>query len=709
MKQHKILYLFVFLWSALPLFSKKNSPIDSLKLVLSKGPDDSAKVKSLVALALSYKVVNPDSGIYYYEAALRLSRKIETKNLELSVLNELAVAYREQGQLQRAIDSLKAGVALAKAAKNIFFQATAQRNLSIVYLRTGDNYNAMKSGLEALKGFENINERLSIASSLQQLAAVYTAIANGDKAIELLGQALAVALENGGNEPSVAAKITSARILMSLGNAYGLKYKHGKQQVDADKTLEYYHRTLKMYESANNKIGIVYCLTNISDILEVTGKPDEALRYNKRAMALVEETGDRFIKCGILYNMGENYLSLHDLPNALSCLTKSMEQAQQLRDKPLIEAGYFKLSELYEKQHKSKEAYTYYKLYRAIGDSLEQAENAEKLEELNSRYESQKRENEVKLLLKNRLIRDKEIVKQKDIRNITLAAGAVALIMTLLLFWRLSMIRKLNKQLDAQNDMIIKKNIQITDSISYAERIQQSILPSTEYLKKYLLDAFVLYMPKDIVSGDFYWFREKNDQLLIAAIDCSGHGVPGAMMSMVAYDLLHQATRLKNLEEPAEILKSINEGIQSFSVAQNENNKMIDGMDIALCRIDLDTLELSFSGAQNSIYIIRDKKLMELKADKISIGWPDYFDFEFKTEKFLLKHGDRVYLFSDGFVDQRGEGTHKKYYYEPFKKLLLENSHLPLIEQKRNLQQSFMEWKGSGQQMDDILIMGLSI
>lgn len=358
---------------------------------------------------------------------------------------------------------------------------------------------------------------------------------------------------------------------------------------------------------------------------------------------------------------------------------------------------------------KRKEALGYFKLYTQAKDSIMNMENLKIRSELNARFETQKKENDIKLLLKNKLLKDKEIAQQKIILNIVLFGILIILLLLLLLFGRYRLVRRLNKQLDIQNELLLRKNNLITDSIDYAQRIQQSILPAPDYLNKYFHDAFIMYKPKDIVSGDIYWFREKNNMLWIAAIDCTGHGVPGAMMSIVAYDLLHQSIRINKQEDPDEILKGINNGVQHFSAFAVDKNEIKDGMDISMCRIDLNTLQLKYSGAHNNIYIIRGDKLTEITADKASIGLPEYNNFNFTSHIFQLQKGDKLYLFTDGFVDQKGGPNKKKYYVEPFKQLLLRNNRLPAIEQHKNIEDAFTEWRGEGEQIDDILIIGIAI
>lgn len=395
--------------------------------------------------------------------------------------------------------------------------------------------------------------------------------------------------------------------------------------------------------------------------------------------------------------------------NAQTSLDRMMVSPQKLSLNNILLNNYKDSIAKYEALGMPAEALNHLKKYRIAYDSIMNEENLKVISNLNEKFESQKKENQIKLLLKSKLVKDKKITNQKIILNLVMGAIVLVVLLSLLLFGRYRIIRNLNKKLDYQNETVARKNRLIVDSIDYAQRIQQSIMPSSDYLKQYLDDVFIFYLPKEIVSGDLYWFREKNNKIWLAAIDCTGHGVPGAMMSMVAYDLLHQSVRLNKLEAPDEILKSMNKGVQNFSAALNENSEVKDGMDMAMCLIDKSTLQLNYSGAQNNIYIIRDKTITILNADKVSIGLPQYYDFNFTRHTFQLQKGDWIYMFTDGFADQKGAETGKKYFFEPFRQLLLSNSHLPGNVQQKNIQMAFNQWVGEKEPIDDILVFGIKI
>ncbi|MFK8044453.1 MAG: 7TM diverse intracellular signaling domain-containing protein [Crocinitomicaceae bacterium] len=287
-------------------------------------------------------------------------------------------------------------------------------------------------------------------------------------------------------------------------------------------------------------------------------------------------------------------------------------------------------------------------------------------------------------------------------------------------------------EIESQRAELALQNSEIVSSIKYAQRIQEAILPSSEQVSELLIDSFVFYLPKDVVSGDFYFVEKKvnskTDSIVFAAVDCTGHGVPGAFMSIVGNNFLSQSINEKSVTNPAEILQFLNKGV-SETLRQNIKGESVrDGMDMSLCMIDSDHKVLQFAGAKNPIYIIRKKSdsqisnfgllreendthvLLEVKGDKQPIGNHSGVELaSFTNHKIDLQKGDSVYLFTDGFADQFGGSKGKKYNYKQFRKLLLDNIEEPMASQKLILQKSFSNWVGNNEQIDDVLVIGVKI
>jgi two-component system, sensor histidine kinase LadS len=286
-------------------------------------------------------------------------------------------------------------------------------------------------------------------------------------------------------------------------------------------------------------------------------------------------------------------------------------------------------------------------------------------------------------------------------------------------------------EIEAQRDIVIsqknhieKINTEITDSINYAKYIQSSILPKTDQLDSNLGEHFVLYKPKDIVSGDFYWISNTDDKTIIAAVDCTGHGVPGAFMSMLGIALLNEIVNKEYITHPGVILRRLRKEVIRSLQQKGETGEQKDGMDIALCSIDLVNMKLQFAGANNPLYLIRnsnlenvgvlryelsgDDRLYEIKGDFMPIGIHDRMD-DFRLHEIEIYKGDSFYIFTDGFPDQFGGPDCKKFGYRQFRELLLKSYSKPMPNQKTSLEEAFNEWRGTNSQIDDILVIGFRI
>ncbi|MBU0489195.1 MAG: SpoIIE family protein phosphatase [Bacteroidetes bacterium] len=269
-------------------------------------------------------------------------------------------------------------------------------------------------------------------------------------------------------------------------------------------------------------------------------------------------------------------------------------------------------------------------------------------------------------------------------------------------------IHEKNRILEENKVVIESKNKNITDSLRYAYRIQQSILPSEDNFLQLLPESFVLYKPKDYVSGDFCWVDKKRGKILFAAVDCTGHGVPGAFMSIIGHNLLNQAVHEEHLMHPNEILTYLSAGIYKSFKRQGEELPVKAGMDLSVCAFNRTTMILEYAGVHNPAYIVRKNEIIELKADSFPIGEPFNTDFRGYTNKrFKMEAGDVIYVFSDGFIDQPGGARRKRFQSRNFKTTLIEIAHLPAEEQKRKLDNFFISWKGEIEQYDDVLVIGI--
>lgn len=262
--------------------------------------------------------------------------------------------------------------------------------------------------------------------------------------------------------------------------------------------------------------------------------------------------------------------------------------------------------------------------------------------------------------------------------------------------------------IEEQKEILEKINHEVEASINYAQRIQQSVLPEESILKESVDDYFILYKPRDIVSGDFYWFKRIKDFLIVTAVDCTGHGVPGAFMSMLGVSFLNEIVSKSRFDTADEILNRLRDKVKKALKQKGEIGENKDGMDMSFCIINLKTNELEFAGAYNPLYIIRNKELINIKANRMPIA-VYYKEQPFTLHKHQLEKGDCLYMFSDGYADQFGGENGRKFMSKRFQKLLIDNSSLPMAEQHDNLLLTFEDWKKGYDQMDDVIVLGIRV
>ena len=410
----------------------------------------------------------------------------------------------------------------------------------------------------------------------------------------------------------------------------------------------------------------------------------------------------------------ENYKEALDYSN------KALELGQDINSLTKTVGPYKLLYEIYKKTGHTSKALEMYEMYVEISDSINSMEKKEAVikQEMKQEYETQAAidsvENAKAQVIKEEQIKRQqlELSSEKKMRNIMF--GGLGIISLLLIFAinRFLVTRKQKDTIAEQKKVVEKKKElveeqkkDITDSIRYAENIQKALLPSEEDLSL-LPEGFVLFQPKDIVSGDFYWMQHHKDKVYFAACDCTGHGVPGAFMSMIGSSLLDEAVIEKGITQPNEIFFEVRKGFINALKQTGAAGQQKDGMDAVLCSWNKNgTLEYSL--AYNPLFLIRKGEILETKADKQPVGFHTGEQKPFTHHEVKLEKGDTIYLFSDGYPDQFGGKKDKKFMMKNFKKLLLSIQDKTMNEQKAILETTMAEWKGDTEQVDDILVMGV--
>ncbi len=357
----------------------------------------------------------------------------------------------------------------------------------------------------------------------------------------------------------------------------------------------------------------------------------------------------------------------------------------------------------------------------AVNDFVLKYPDAEQLEQAttlrNEMAYSKLLENETELLESKTALQEAEIEKNKALikqqvyqRNSFIIGFILVSLLGIIAVIGFLNTKKKKEHIEKQKLLIQRKNKKILDSIKYARYIQDAILPSGKLVKEYINESFILYKPKDIVSGDFYWVESIHNLVIFCVADCTGHGVPGAIMSMIGHNGLNKAVREKGLTKPSDILDDLNKTVNETLVKSHNKKQVSDGMDIALCVLDTTKNELQFAGAHNPLYLFRDGSLNIIKANKHPIGrFLDGNLRAFNNNVFELNKGDTIYVFSDGYIDQFGGKDRKKFKSKNFKNLLLSIQDLSMSKQKETLDKTLEEWRSGNEQTDDICLIGVRI
>ncbi|MCE3229834.1 MAG: protein serine/threonine phosphatase [Bacteroidetes bacterium] len=569
---------------------------------------------------------------------------------------------------KRLADSLNLPVIVAKANYNIGWITCVQQGV----------FSERKNLIHALKVFERINDTTSVIQVLNALASTYQ------------------------NQSYI-----NAEYLDSANN---------------------YFRNMVFLAEQNSRArkggGLIPIYSNYSQFLVHIQKYNEAKKYLHKCLNITKAQRDTFGYLTNMVGLAQIYYSTDSLQKAKDILVDVVGDIRA-RDYKSSLLDLHRLNFLIAyKQKDYKEALSHHMLFKDLNDSLNIQIFRSNLQEKETAYELEKKENNIRKLEQ---MNEVALLKNKQNNYIILGMGVVAVLIIGLAFNLYKSNKnkqKANLMLSEQNRIIADKKEEIEQSIHYAKGIQNAILPSMDELKRTLPNSFIIYLPKDVVSGDFYWFHKiesyplnvkgsdrisNNHQLLVAAADCTGHGVPGSLMSIVSVDKLNQAIFEKKLHKPAQILGSINNDIKNALKQDTGTNKQKDGLDIALLLIDFVAQAITYSAANRPLWIVRNGEVIEYKATKTSIAGHTGLNFEFAEQTILVQKNDLVIIFSDGYADQFGGPGGKKMMTKRFKDELVLLAGKQVDEIESALVKGFNAWKGKHEQVDDVLVIGFKI
>lgn len=483
-------------------------------------------------------------------------------------------------------------------------------------------------------------------------------------------------------------------------------------------------RQMKQFDSAlyYRRLAMDYAYKgegkwNIAEAHRYTGvvylraaKFDSALVYFKKAYNLFGEMTGKDRMWLMQYFIAETYSEMKNVAKSAKELDVLLDKKSGTKDIYTLYEGNLLGTIVYEKNNELKKSIACYKDYILYKDSVEKSDKQGAVTELDAKL---KFEHEESLMALKQAEKDaeakREVEKQALIRNILIGGFCVVGLFLIVVYRNYIQKQKANKLLEAQKNEIEAQKKEIQDSINYAQNIQSAVLPDTSEIEKHFTEMFIFYRPKDVVSGDFFWYNKTKDGVLIAAADCTGHGVPGAFMSMIGSYELNNSVSEKGIFEPGKILSHINVSLKKRLRQNAEQSNSKDGMDIAICGFDLKNNKLQYAGANRPLYIIRDNKPLEFAPTKAAIGGYTEDNKEFNNTDIQLQKGDCVYMYTDGYSDQFGGEKNKKLTTKNFKTLLQSIANLNMKEQYKALEKYFYEWKGNFEQLDDVLVIGIRI
>jgi len=755
--------------------SAQNHNLDSLLSALKTSKEDTTKINILNSICREQKNIGDfEKANQYGNQALLLAKRLSFKKGEAKAYNNLGIIFESQGDAENALKNYMIALKIREEISDINGISGSYNNIGNIYYGQGNYSAALKNYYSSLLKRTEMGDKNGMAMAYMNIGNVYHLQGNYSDALknemaslkirEDLGdkQGIANCYNNIGNvyysqsiyTEALKNQLAALKLRKEIGDENGIGSSYNNigiiyyLQGNYSDALINQLASLKIMNKIGDKRGIAMSYSNIGIIYKNQGNYDDALQSQLASLKIAIELQDKNAIANCYSNIGIVYSKLGKFKEANENLNKGLSISKEIGAKDYIKDSYSGLAELDSARAASfgnpdsgpgkfwKAAFEHHKLAILYRDSLVNQETSKKLVESQMQYEFDKKESIAKAEQEKK---DALTIAERRKQTIILAfVGFVAFLILCFAVFAYRNFRqkqKANNLLEEKNIFIEKqkliveeKNHEITDSINYARRIQQAILAPMKEIEAALPDSFVLFKPKDIVSGDFYWFANDADSktTFIAAADCTGHGVPGAIMSMLSIDKLNEV--LYQANTVSQILSLVNKGIKKALRQSDKDNSTRDGMDIALISLTEKTpgiISLNYAGANRPLWIARkniigsalvkeykvnaiEDDLGEIKPTKSAIGGLTIDEQEFQEHSFDLEKGDTIYICTDGFADQFSRHG-KKLKTKKFKEILLSIQDRSMKEQEKYLNDFIEDWRGYMEQTDDILVIGIRI
>ena len=737
---------------------------DSLEYALQQATSLENQADILVDLSRYYELIYADTALLYAQQALATSQKASYDNGIAQAYLQIASYYghfqhynfdsldyyfsRSLTIYQSNADSLQMADAYyymsvtcnendnyplahsyGENAATLYLElgqeekrAYALAQLCEIENNTGNNALAMKYCTASQRIFDVINKESEKAGLFKTMGSINFQLRNYEKAQEFF--LLAIGL---------AQKYSN---LATLSDAYVGMGQALRATQEYDDALNYFNRSLALYQQSDDELsalGTSHAYYHIGKTYLLQGNNERALGLLEDALETAEVYGDVSLRAQSLLELGKAYYNLDDLEEAFTYLNEASQQAQGIKGtyaNVILQECYLNLAKYYNQVGNLEEALVNFRRYSLEQERMFQEQASRQVAEMQAVYELDEKTTRIESLQQQGIIRELEY-EQRKLINYVLISGILFLVGLGLVFYskyrlKIQANRKLEKQkasinqqkqkIEKQRDEIVLKSQlleensrDIKDSIEYARRIQLSLLPARSQLKHLFPESLIFYQPKDIVSGDFYWLHETEDTVIVSVLDCTGHGVPGAFMTVLANTILNQLALENKMTSPNVVLTLMDTYIREALRQKDAENPNNDGLDMAICFIDRHTLQVEYSGAQMPMYYFQEDQLHQLSPDRYFIGGAQYSEKFFTNQAVQLQRGDTLYMASDGFQDQFGGPKDKKFMRRSFKELLACLQSQPVAQQHQHIEQIFYEWKGEQVQTDDVLVVGIRL
>lgn len=699
----KLIFFILLIFLCGQKLQSQNREIDSINNLFNQKNNDKIAAELYYQLSEYYGAVNLDTTIYLCNKSIKLADEQLQKELsedevksflktKASALNNKGYYYRQKGVISLALNYFFKSLAIRKHIDDKKGIAESFSNIGYVYNNIGEVTKALSFHTKSLKIRQSINDFRGQATSLNRIAVIYAEQAekltekkNSKSLInKKINQALGYHYKSLSLRQKLGDKEKYAESLNSIGLVhFSIMKELVKEHIDADsikkeseRVNKYFTNSFKLRTAIADQKGIAECLNNLAKLNLFNNQNNIAKKYALESLSIAQKIGFP-----------------EQIRNAASCL-----------------------NQIYEREGSVEAAYKMFKLFILMRDSLQNYSTVQK--QFQDDFKRKLEADSLKMVKQEKKLAHTQLKQEQSYRWYLITFVILIGVFGVMAYKRYKITIKQNRVINMQHQAVEKqrnqialKNEEILASINYAKRIQATILPSERKILKNIPNSFVLYLPKDIISGDFYWIEADsvNPHIVYFAVcDCTGHGVPGALVSLVCSNALNRAVKEIGLKQPSLILDCAADLIiENFSKNNKVDDEIKDGMDVALCSLNTQTGLLSFAGANNPIWIIKENNSLEvLKGNKQPIGKTEN-RLPFTNHTYQLSNNDTVYLFTDGYADQFGGDNGKKLQRVRFKELIEKISNLPLPQQQQELLNFFETYKGKFEQIDDVCVMAV--